>query len=234
MIIINFATIRKFLGELKAYLRDSYAIKSYSQEGEDMILRRIFEGQKQGFYVDVGAHHPMRFSNTYFFYQQGWSGINLDATPGSMLPFKKMRPRDINLETAISHEPQTMTFFVFNEPALNTFDEALANQRNTGIYRIISAEKIVTRTLAEILTEHLPRGQAIDFLSVDVEGFDLEVLQSNDWQRFRPRYILVECFGLNLETLIQDETYQFLVGQQYELVAKSANTAIFKSLGRLT
>jgi FkbM family methyltransferase len=228
-IFTNFATIRKYLRELKSYLLDSYATKSYSQEGEDMILRRIFEGQKQGFYVDIGAHHPMRYSNTYFFYKQGWSGINIDATPGSMLPFKKMRPRDINIETAISNNQQEMTFFVFNEPALNTFDRELAHQRNQGIYRIVREDKIVTQSLTELLAEYLPQGQEIDFLSIDVEGLDLEVLQSNDWQRFRPFYVLVECIGLSLETLIKDQTYQFLIQQRYELVAKSLNTAIFKS-----
>ena len=57
----------------------------YSQEGEDMILGKIFSGQKHGFYVDVGAHHPLRFSNTYLFYLKGWRGINIDAMPGSMV-----------------------------------------------------------------------------------------------------------------------------------------------------
>ena len=74
---------------------DGFSLKSYSQEGEDMILRRLFEKQKTGFYVDVGAHHPKRFSNTFFFYKKGWSGINIDAMPNSMRLFDKIRPRDI-------------------------------------------------------------------------------------------------------------------------------------------
>jgi len=71
---------------------DKYALKSYSQEGEDMILRRIFEDNETGFYVDVGAHHPARFSNTNYFYKRGWRGLNIDAMPGSMSKFKKYRP----------------------------------------------------------------------------------------------------------------------------------------------
>ena len=55
---------------------DGYSVKSYSQEGEDIILRNLFGNRKDGFYVDVGAHHPMRFSNTYFFYKLGWNGCN--------------------------------------------------------------------------------------------------------------------------------------------------------------
>lgn len=75
--------------------------KSYSQEGEDMILSRIFGDKKNGFYVDVGAHHPFRFSNTYLFYKRGWLGINIDAMPGSMRLFDRFRKNDINIESAI-------------------------------------------------------------------------------------------------------------------------------------
>ncbi|MCP2732462.1 FkbM family methyltransferase, partial [Symplocastrum sp. BBK-W-15] len=94
---------------------------SYSQEGEDMIISRFFEGKKQGFYVDVGAHHPQRFSNTYRFYLQGWRGINIDAMPGSMEIFNKIRANDINLEISISDCNQILTYYEFNEPALNGF-----------------------------------------------------------------------------------------------------------------
>ena len=91
---------------------DGYATKSYSQEGEDMILKRLFGGQKFGFYVDVGAHHPKRFSNTYYFYKKGWRGINIDAMPGSMIAFDKLRPRDINIERPISDKKQILTYYL--------------------------------------------------------------------------------------------------------------------------
>jgi hypothetical protein len=85
-------TIINSLTLIKNNYFDGYAIKSYSQEGEDMILQRIFENQPCGFYVDVGAHHPKRFSNTYFFYKKGWRGINIEAMVGSRQLFNKMRP----------------------------------------------------------------------------------------------------------------------------------------------
>ena len=97
-----------------------WAQRSWSQEGEDMVLRRIFE-KKNGFYVDVGAHHPIRFSNTYFFYRIGWSGINIDAMPGSMQAFKKSRVRDINLELGVSNHNANLDYYIFNDTALNTF-----------------------------------------------------------------------------------------------------------------
>ena len=85
------------------YLK-SHAGTYYSQEGEDIILRHIFGDQTKGFYVDVGAHHPKRFSNTCYFYDRRWQGINLDTLPGSMWFLQKLRPRDKNLEIAISEK----------------------------------------------------------------------------------------------------------------------------------
>lgn len=91
---------------------------SYSQEGEDLILAALFDlefSQMGGFYVDVGAHHPKRFSNTFLFYLNGWSGINIDAAPGSMLAFQRERPRDVNIEAAVGEAETALTFYEFNE-----------------------------------------------------------------------------------------------------------------------
>lgn len=76
--------------------------KSYAIQGEDLILRELFEYAKSGFYVDVGAHHPFRFSNTYLFYKVGWRGLNIDAMPNSMKLFNRFRPRDINIECGVA------------------------------------------------------------------------------------------------------------------------------------
>ena len=78
-----------------------YKNDSYSQEGEDLIINRLIDSKKNGFYIDIGAHHPFRFSNTYKFYKMGWNGINIDAMPGSMKLFREKRPRDINIECGI-------------------------------------------------------------------------------------------------------------------------------------
>ncbi len=215
--------------KLKNDIFDGYALKSYSQEGEDMILRKIFEEQRTGFYVDIGAHHPKRFSNTYYFYKQGWSGINVDATPGSMTLFKKIRHRDINIEAAVAKEIKELTFFMFNEPALNTCDKKTALSRENEKYHIVDEIIIETKTLSEILKENLPEGQRINFLSVDAEGTDLEVLQSNDWQIYRPEYVLVECKDLKMNEIKDNEVYKFLLDKKYEFMAKTFNTVIFKT-----
>lgn len=209
---------------------DGYALKSYSQEGEDMILRRLFEKQIRGFYVDIGAHHPKRFSNTYFFYKKGWSGINIDAMPNSMKPFNKFRPRDVNLEVPISDRKQIMTYYAFNEPALNGFSKKLSEERDKqNNYFVIFTKDMETVTLEEILDENLPANQDIDFLSIDVEGLDFLVLKSNNFDKYRPKVILIEVLGSSLSEIENNDITKYLNGLNYKVYAKAVNTVIFIS-----
>jgi FkbM family methyltransferase len=202
---------------------------SYSQEGEDMVLRRIFEMQPTGFYVDIGAHHPERFSNTNFFYQRGWRGINVDAMPGSMEAFGHLRPEDANLQAAVSDQSQTLTYFIFDERALNSFDRELSLQRQQQGCKILQQVEIKTITLADLLEKHLPPGRQIDFLSVDVEGFDLNVLRSNNWERFRPRVILVEDMTVSAWGQINGSpTTEFLRSNGYEPFASTLHTIFYR------
>lgn len=217
------------LNILKNNYFDGFSLKSYSQEGEDMILRRLFENQKTGFYVDVGAHHPKRFSNTFFFYKKGWSGINIDAMPNSMSLFNKIRPRDINLEIPISDKKQKLKYYMFNEAALNCFSKELAEKRDgKDNYKIISEKEMETSTLEEILEKHLPYDQEIDFMSIDVEGLDLQVLKSNNWRRFRPKFVLVEILSSSIKDIANSKEYKYLAGFEYDFFAKAVNTVIFR------
>lgn len=203
---------------------------SYSQEGEDLILKRFTKGKINGFYVDIGAHHPFRFSNTYLFYKQGWRGINVDAMPGSMEVFKKYRPHDINLEIPLSSKNQTLTYYLFNEPALNTFsaEEATKKDGLRGEYRITEKKNLQTFPLSYVLDNYLPSGQTIDFLSIDVEGLDFDVLSSNNWSRYQPSMILIESLNNSLEDIKNNEIYTYLKQLDYSLVAKTFNTLFFK------
>ncbi|ASC71433.1 SAM-dependent methyltransferase [Halomicronema hongdechloris C2206] len=203
---------------------------SFSQEGEDLILDRIFYSQKNGFYVDVGAHHPQRFSNTYYFYLKGWHGINIDAMPGSMELFKKIRPRDINIEIPIFSKSQVLTYYQFNEPALNGFSEEISTQRNKHEkYKIISTKKLKTERLSVVLEKNiLNESQVIDFMNIDVEGLDYEVLKSNDWNRFRPKVLLVEDLSSqNIRQFENSKVYNFLFKEDYKIYANLAKTSIF-------
>jgi FkbM family methyltransferase len=204
--------------------------RSYSQEGEDMIYRSFFENRKhyKGFYIDVGAHHPYRYSNTVHFYQNGWCGINVEPTPGAIRLFNLFRKRDINLNIGIDIEPGVLPFYCFNEPALNSFDKKIAENKAVATkYRITNVIEIRTLPLSQILDRHLPLGQKIDFLNIDAEGFDLQVLKSNDWTRYIPLFIMVEV-GITLDNLTGSEIYNYLTARDYELVAKTSRTSFFK------
>ncbi len=194
-----------------------------------MLLERYLGHRHSGFYVDVGAHHPKRFSNTYRLYRRGWRGLNIDANPGSMRAFQRIRPRDINIEAAVSSTRQELTYYVFNEPALNTFKKDLALERVGGSYSIIKEINIMTARLGDLLDQHVPLDTRIDLLTVDVEGLDCDVLQSNDWSRYSPDFILVECLGFStLDQASSDPVVRLLMEHHYSMVAKTMNTVLFK------
>ncbi len=201
----------------------------FSQEGEDIVLERFFTGKEKGFYVDIGAHHPTRFSNTYKSYLKGWRGINIDATPGSMKPFELMRPGDINLEVGISTGSGEIEYYIMNEPALNTFSKQRVDFLIADTpYVLVKSVVVKTKTLAQVLDEYLPANQPIDFLTIDAEGLDFEILQSNDWRKYRPSIVLTEEWSGSLEGLSDSKLYKLLNPLGYELYAKTVSTVFFK------
>lgn len=210
-----------------------YRVNSYSQEGEDLVLNRIFENQTIGFYIDIGAHHPKRFSNTFLFYKKGWCGINIDAMPGSMRLFKIFRKRDINIECGIGSEQRQLDYYIFNEPALNGFSKNLSESRskNSTNYRVQAVKKINIERLDITLDKYLPDSiKKIDFLSIDVEGLDYDVLISNNWEKYRPNFVIVEILESELIDIMKSKIYEFMLANNYTFFAKTVNSVFFKSL----
>jgi hypothetical protein len=128
-----------FIAPTQVYSNRVYAHHrlAFSQEGEDLILESIFQNKfngfkTNGFYIDIGAHHPQRFSNTYYFYLKGWKGINIDALPEGMRKFQDLRPRDINLEIPIAEKNQVLTYYEFEEPAFNGFHPLISQERGSS------------------------------------------------------------------------------------------------------
>jgi FkbM family methyltransferase len=219
------------LNRLKDFLfYDKYKRYSYSQEGEDLIIRKIFKNQKFGFYVDVGAHHPKRFSNTYLLYKKGWHGINIDATPESMKLFNRFRPRDINLELGVGTREKFINYYIFNESALNSFSPKLSQKRNkkkNNQIFIKNKVKVQVKPLYKILDAHLSNPN-IDILNIDVEGMDLDVLNSNDWLKYRPKFVLVEVLKSNFSDMNKNKISQFMEKRNYFIFSKLINVFFFK------
>lgn len=195
-----------------------------------MIYRSFFERKNyKGFYIDVGAHHPHRFSNTLHFYQHGWRGINIEPTPGAIKLFKLWRKRDINLDIGITAQAGTLPFYCFTEPALNSFSLEYSEKRSAATTRYPIAKTIMVNTLplSRVLDQYLPAGQVIDFLSIDAEGLDLEVLQSNNWNKYVPLFVMVEAC-LDIKQVTSSDIYVYMTTLGYKLVAMTARTLFFK------
>ena len=175
---------------------------------EDYILSLVFADKKQGFYVDVGAAHPKSGSVTYFFYNKGWNGINIEPIKSLYDKLGHDRPRDINYNIGISEKSGTLDFFLSNEDSgLSSF----ANENNANSY------KMSVRTLTEILEEN--HVTDIDFLKIDVEGFEQNVLAGTDLTKYRPKVILLEALEpkslepnhQNWEYLLKKSNYKFVL-----------------------
>jgi FkbM family methyltransferase len=172
-------------------LEDLFTKKvSYAQNLEDILLDRVFS-KSTGFYVDIGANDPIFHSVTKYFYDMGWRGINVEPNPALHQRLCAYRPRDLNLNAGVSRHEGTLTFY--QVPAIHgwsTFEPAFAaSYRDKGVEVI--ERPIAVTTLRRLFEERVD--QAVDFLKIDVEGFEGPVVEGADWARFRPRVVLVEA-----------------------------------------
>ena len=219
--------IKKFV----SYSDDvEYGTISFSQFGEDMILRNFFLGKTNGFYIDIGAHHPIRYSNTWYFYKLGWSGINIDPLPDIQEEFEKVRPRDLFLGLGLSDEPGEIRYYRFKNPLQNTFSPSLAALVNQDANPLVVVTWIKTEKLGDVLDRHLPPGTYIDFMSVDAEGYDLKVLLSNNWNKYRPARLLVEDLDFEFGDTQASPIVRFLKGLDYEIEAFVNKSVFFQDV----
>lgn len=193
----------------------NYGTFCHGQEGEDILLKQLLCNQTSKFFVDVGAHHPIRFSNTYSLYQSGWRGVNIDATPGSMRLFQELRPEDINIEAVISDLHEPLCFYIFEEGALNTSDVKLAQEYIASGWPLQKTVVLKPQRLSAVLDRSVPCGMEIGMMSIDVEGHELHVLQSNDWEKYRPHIIVLELLDTPLCKLEEHPVSLFLHTQGY-------------------
>jgi FkbM family methyltransferase len=219
------ARIRAQLDRVRDALPLSHGRTSFAQEGEDLILERMFEHQPTGVYVDVGAHHPRRFSNTLLLYRRGWHGVNIDAAPGSMAAFRKLRPRDQNLEIGVMADDGVREFYVFDEPALNTFDAARAKSLDAPPYKLLATHQVRCAPLATILKEH--GSEHVDLLTIDAEGYDFDVLCTLDWNVTHPRVVLMEQHSRDIEELAATPLHAYLRERGYRFAAKTFNSVFY-------
>ena len=227
-----FAVRRAWRHEAKAHVKTftfdkSKAHLSFSHEGEDRLVMRLLENKKNGFYVDIGAHHPFKYSNTAIFYDQGWRGINIDPNPNTLTLFNAYRKSDINVQCGVGTEGY-LTYYVYKNGAINTFDDNLVKYwRDQQSIHPINSIQVKIRGLASILDQYL-NDHTIDFMNIDTEGFEMQVIESNDWSRFRPRLILLESLSSagSIQEALDTKEIQFLITKGYSVISKCLNTII--------
>lgn len=219
--------VKKFV----SYSNDvEFGTVSFSQFGEDLILRNFFLGKREGFYIDIGAHHPIRYSNTYYFYRLGWNGINIDPLPGIKEQFERLRPRDLFLGVGLSDDPAEIRYYRFKNPLQNTFSSTQADLVNQEANPLEEVCLIKADRLDHVLDHNLPFGTRIDFMSVDAEGYDLKVLLSNNWNKYRPARLLVEDFDFEFGRTQASPILRFLESLDYEIEAFVNKSIFFKDV----
>jgi FkbM family methyltransferase len=166
-------------------------IRSYAQQAEDVRLARAFGQRSTGFYIDVGACHPVFDSVTKHFYDQGWSGIDIEPGTEAADLLRKDRPRDIVLEMACSDQEGEAILYESEEAGWSTLSPDVAADTTDRRGTSAAPRTTPTRTLTSICAEHVHG--PIDFLKVDVEGHEAAVLRGADFDRWRPAIVVVEA-----------------------------------------
>jgi FkbM family methyltransferase len=187
---------------------------TYAQNFEDVMIARLFAADYRGFYVDIGAAHPEFLSVTCHFYNQGWTGINVEPSLRFYPLLCAARTKDINLQCAVGREGARATFYEFPQFAENsTLERDVADRlAMTGLASTTHDVEVIR--LADLCDRYLD-GRMIDFMKIDVEGGELGVLQGGDWERHRPRLLIVEATVVNSreensylwETILTDAHY---------------------------
>lgn len=203
---------------IREFIYNRYNI-SFSKSGDDIQLMKLINNREPGAYVDVGCWHPVKASNSYYFYVRGWKGICIDPNPELKPLFDKLRHRDNFINAGIGVSGTSLEYFMLEESSMNTFSKDFLKKHDLES-KIIKKIDIPLYSLKEILDTNLDKKDRLDFFDIDVEGFDLEVLKTNDWNIYRPKIIIIES-DMSLKNDIRSDIVSYLELQDYRLVGKS-------------
>ncbi len=189
----------------------------YAEFAEDIMVGRIFKNFKEGFYLDVGAYHPYKGSLTLNLYKSGWKGINLDISKSSIDLFNLARPKDLNLNFAVS-DFNGETYYYENSPI---------NQQNSLVYQNENQKKIKVECLklSEILK--LQNIKHVDYINIDTEGNELKVLKGLDFNKIKPFLFTIEDNSFDMKNLEKLKKINFLYEKNYELINVIGVTMFF-------
>lgn len=195
---------------------------SFSQYGEDVFLQQYFKGRK-GFYIDIGANHPIRGSNTYKLYQNGWEGLTVEPIKRLYDKHKKFRPRDIQVNAAVGRSPCELTFHEMIPSVLSTCDFEVAKETVSKSLGILLDRYVVPVSTGADLCRKYVVSRTISLLCVDAEGYDLAILEGIAWTDFKPELIVCEAN----EPSEQREIEKFLNLHGYSCIKSFGGSFVF-------
>lgn len=203
-----------------------HAALTYANAGEDLALRKMFKRRLVdgvgGTYVDIGCAAPVSTSNTYLFYCMGWRGVCVDANPDAAPYWADVRPEDQFVSAAIGEREGSASLFRHRD---NLGMHKLANFCPSPDF-LPTPDTVPLLRLDRLLQTHLP-GRSIQFMSLDVEGAEMGVLKSNDWQKWRPVVILMACLTFEMLAPRESESVAFLLDHDYRQDAKISGNVVF-------
>ena len=205
--------------------------KSYSMLGEDIFVKKFFKDKKKGFYVDIGCYHPIDGNNTYLLYKKGWQGINIDLNKTSIDLFNRARKNDNNLNVAISNKSKKIKFYYRKKiNMLNTINKKFAKN---SFKKGFKTGSIQSQTLNSILNKSKFKNKKIDFLNIDVEGNEINALESFNLKKYSPKLICIEIHnntsGRNTKDYFKkDPIYKFLCKKNYKYIWNNEFSYIFR------
>ena len=197
----------------------------FGQTAEDVLLNNYLP-ENRGTYLDIGAGRPISGSNTYGLYKRGWRGICVDPISFNCKMIGYFRPKDQILNILIGTERNLIDFWEFEPYEYSTADKDVAENvmKISGVRLLTKSQKKVL-PLSEIVSPAGPLEPTL--LSIDVEGFDLQVLKSNDWDKFRPRIICVEEWATTINEDHTSEISLFLNEMNYQRKAWTGLSSIY-------
>jgi FkbM family methyltransferase len=194
--------------------------RSYAQDYEDLIIDGLM-GKNKGRYLEIGAYHPTRLSNTYRFYKKGWRGVTVEPNPNIKKLFERIRPKDKFINVGIGEKAGKMAYYEYLIPALNTFSEKQVKENLKGGYKVNKMIKVEILNIADLLKRDIDK--KINLLSLDVEGWDMSILKNWDW-RWRPKVICVETDKKgDIEKALIKQDYKLKYSTQYNSIFLSEN-----------
>jgi FkbM family methyltransferase len=191
---------------------------SYSQFGEDITAANLFRNLDSGFYVDVGAHHPLRHSNTAIFHIRGWQGVTVEPMQRGFRAFQRLRPHAINVRAAIHNEADRVTLYKFRGGLSNTTIEERAKDLSKG-KEAVGEEVVPALSLNSVFERHVPEGVHVNYLSVDIEGYDPEAILAFDLDKYRPDVVCMEIYRPDMLALGTNDAVKYMSEHGYQLYA---------------